>query len=90
MRGRQEKDENKILSLAGEPEVFGVGETEFPPLPDKESDTVTTDEEGEIGEETPARPQTKLAKGPHDPEREVYEQEWEFIGQVLYPPATSR
>ena len=52
VRGRQEKDENKILSLAGEPEVFGANETEFPPLPDKESDTVTTDEEGDWKRDT--------------------------------------
>ena len=85
MRGREQKDENKILSLAGAPEVFGADETEFPPLPDKESGTVTTDEEGEIGEETPARPQTKPIKGPHDPEREVYEPDWDFIDQVYFP-----
>ena len=34
--GRQKRDDKKILSLAGEPEVFGTNETEFPPLPDKE------------------------------------------------------
>ena len=83
--GRQKRDEKKILSLAGEPEVFGADETEFPPLPDKESDTVTTDEEGEIGEETPTRKQTKPAKNPHDPEREVYEPDLEINDQVYFP-----
>ena len=85
VRGRREPDEENLLSLEGEPEVFGVDEKEFPPLPDKQVDSVTTDEEGEIAEDTPVRPHKKPVKGPHDPERQVYEPDWEFVDQIYFP-----